>query len=133
MFTVLIVDDHSAIRLAVRELFESSLESITCGEAENGAEAVEKARELKPDLVVLDLSMPVMDGFETAKALRELYPAISLVMLTAHYMEATKQAATQAGILAVFSKHQDLSALIEHARTLLPSGKSVLRVHSAFG
>jgi CheY-like chemotaxis protein len=122
MFTVLIVDDHAAIRVAVRELFESSLESIICREAENGAVAIEKAREGQPDLVILDLSMPVMDGFETARALRKLFPAISLVMLTAHYMETTKQAAEQAGIFAVFSKHQDLSPLIEHARTLLPVG-----------
>ncbi len=118
MSTVLIVDDHAAVRLAVRELFESSLESIICGEAENGVEAVAKARVLKPDLIVLDLSMPVMDGFETAKALRQLFPAIPLVMLTAHYMETTKQAARQAGIPAVFSKHQDLSLLIEHARAV---------------
>jgi DNA-binding NarL/FixJ family response regulator len=118
MSTVLIVDDHAAIRIAVRELFESSLDSIICGEAESGAEAIAKARELKPDLVVLDLSMPVMDGFETAKALRQLFPAIPLVMLTAHYMETTKQAAQQVGILAVFSKHQDLSPLIAQARAV---------------
>ena len=118
MSTVLIVDDHAAVRVAVRELFESCLESIICGEAENGAEAILKTRELKPDLVVLDLSMPVMDGFETAKALRQLFPAIPVVMLTAHYMETTKQAAQQAGIRAVFSKLEDLSPLIAHARAV---------------
>jgi two-component system, NarL family, response regulator NreC len=118
MSIVLIVDDHAAVRLAVRELFESCLESITCGEAENGAEAILKTRELKPDLVVLDLSMPVVDGFETAKALRQLFPAIPVVMLTAHYMETTKQAAQQAGIRAVFSKQEDLSPLIAHARAV---------------
>ena len=117
MSTVLIVDDHAAVRIAIRELFESCLESIICGEAENGAEAIAKTRELKPDLVVLDLTMPVMDGFE-AKALRQLFPAIPIVMLTAHYMETTKQAAQQAGIRAVFSKHQDLSPLIAHARAV---------------
>jgi CheY-like chemotaxis protein len=84
--TVLIVDDHPAVRTAVRERFETSfLASIVCGEAENGADALLKAQQLKPDLIILDLSMPVMDGFEAAKALRRLFPAIQIVMLTAHY------------------------------------------------
>jgi DNA-binding NarL/FixJ family response regulator len=117
--TVLIVDDHPAVRTAVRERFETSfLASIVCGEAENGADALLKAQQLKPDLIILDLSMPVMDGFEAAKALRRLFPAIQIVMLTAHYMETTKQAAMLAGITEVFSKHQDLSPLIEHARAV---------------
>src|SRR5882762_11900361 len=65
--TVLIVDDHAAIRIAVRDLFESSLGPIVCGEAENGADALLKVEELHPDLIILDLSMPVMNGFEVAK------------------------------------------------------------------
>jgi DNA-binding NarL/FixJ family response regulator len=62
--------------------------------------------------------MPVMLGFEGAKALRRLFPAIQIVMLTAHYMEITKQASLLAGIPEVFSKHQDLSPLIAHARAV---------------
>ena len=62
--------------------------------------------------------MPVMDGFEAAKALRRLFPATQIVMLTAHYMETTKQAALLAGITEVFSKHQDLSPLIAQARAV---------------
>jgi two-component system, NarL family, invasion response regulator UvrY len=116
---VLIVDDHAAVRTAVRERFETSfLASVVCGEAENGADAIVKAQKLKPDLIVLDLSMPVMGGFEAARALRQLFPAIQIVMLTAHYLEVTKQAALLAGITEVFSKHQDLSPLISHARSV---------------
>lgn len=118
MHTILIVDDHAGIRAAVCELFHSALTSVICGEAENGAEAIEKARDLKPDLVVLDLSMPVMDGLETARVLHQLFPAIPIVMLTAHYMEGTKQAAQEVGIRAVFSKQQDLSPLVAHARDI---------------
>jgi CheY-like chemotaxis protein len=118
MPTVLIVDDHAGVRFAVRERFESSLTSIVCTEAESGADAIVMAQKRKPDLIVLDLSMPVMNGFEAAKALRRLFPAIPIVMLTAHYMETTKQAALLAGIPEVFSKHQDLSPLIAHARVL---------------
>ena len=119
MPTVLIVDDYAAVRTAVRERFENSfLASVVCGEAENGADAILKAQKLKPDLIILDLPMPVMDGFEAAKALRRLFPATQIVMLTAHYMETTKQAALLAGITEVFSKHQDLSPLIAQARAV---------------
>jgi DNA-binding NarL/FixJ family response regulator len=115
---VLIVDDHAAIRIAVRDLFESSLAPIVCGEAENGADALLKVEELHPDLIILDLSMPVMNGFEVAKILRDTLPAVPIFLLTAHYMEDTVQAALQMGIRAVFSKNQDLATLVMHARDL---------------
>jgi two-component system nitrate/nitrite response regulator NarL len=91
---------------------------VLCGEAENGADAIAKAQELKPDLIVLDLSMPVMNGFEAAKIFREVFPEIPIFMFTAHYMPATEQAALQVGIRAVFSKRQDLTALITQARAV---------------
>ena len=118
MPTILIVDDHATIRTAVRDLLESSLTSVVCREAENGVDAITKAHELKPDLIVLDLSMPVMNGFEAAKILRDLLPAIPIFMLTAHYMAETVQAALQVGIRAVFSKHQDLTPLVTQARAV---------------
>ncbi len=118
MPTVLIVDDHAAIRIAVRDLFESSLGPIVCGEAENGADALLKVEELHPDLIILDLSMPVMNGFEVAKILRDTLPAVPIFLLTAHYMEDTVQA-LQMGIRAVFSKNQDLATLVVHARDVL--------------
>jgi DNA-binding NarL/FixJ family response regulator len=62
--------------------------------------------------------MPRMHGFEGAKALRRLFPAIQIVLLTAHCMETTKQAALLAGIPEVFSKHQGLSPLIAHPRAV---------------
>ena len=87
-----------------------------CGEAENGADALLKVEELHPDLIILDLSMPVMNGFEVAKILRDTLPAVPLFLLTAHYMEDTVRAALQMGIRAVFSKNQDLATLVMHAR-----------------
>ena len=126
MSTILIVDDHAAIRTAVRDLFESRLESVKCGEAENGAEAIVKAQKLKPDLIVLDLSMPVMNGFEAAKVLQRILPTVPVFLLTAHYIEATKRAALEVGIRAVFSKHDDLAPLVTQARAVLePLGASV--------
>lgn len=64
---ILIVDDHDDVRKAIRRLLESRLEFEICGEAKDGAEAVAKSSELKPDVVILNLSMPIMNGFEAAR------------------------------------------------------------------
>jgi chemotaxis response regulator CheB len=81
--SVLIVDDNASIRQVLCELFEREVDSEVCGEAENGKEAIEKAQELRPDLIVLDLSMPVMNGFDAARVLKRLMPAVPLIMYSA--------------------------------------------------
>ena len=68
--TVLIMDDNAFVRYALCELFKREPDFEVCGEAENGKEAIEKAWELHPDLIVLDFSMPVMNGLEAARVLR---------------------------------------------------------------
>ena len=77
---VLIVDDNAFIRQALCELFKQEADFEVCGEAENGNEAIEKARELRPDLIVLDLSMPVMNGIDAARVLKKLMPAVPLII-----------------------------------------------------
>jgi DNA-binding NarL/FixJ family response regulator len=119
--TVLIVDDQAIVRAAVRDLFESHSGFEVCGEAENGADAIVKARALKPDLIILDLSMPLMNGFEAARTLRQILPAVPVFLLTAHHTGATEQAAFDVGIRAVFSKYQGLDPLIAQARVVLKS------------
>jgi DNA-binding NarL/FixJ family response regulator len=117
--TVLIVDDQAVVRAAVRDLFESHSGFEVCGEAENGADAIVKARALKPDLIILDLSMPLMNGFDAARTLRQILPDVPVFLLTAHHSEATKQAALDVGIRAVFSKYQGLDPIITRARAAL--------------
>ena len=70
MAKVLIVDDNAFLRHALCEIFKRESDFQVCGEAENGKEAIEKAWELHPDLIVLDLAMPVMNGLEAARVLR---------------------------------------------------------------
>src|SRR5690349_1374095 len=70
--TILIVDDNAHIRLALCELFKREADLEVCGEAGNGKEAIAKALELHPDLIVLDLSMPVMNGLDAARELKRL-------------------------------------------------------------
>jgi DNA-binding NarL/FixJ family response regulator len=123
--TILIVDDHAFVRAALRDLFETQSGFVVCSEAENGADAIVKARELKPDLIVLDLSMPVMNGLDAAKILRQILPEVPVLLLTAHHTRATEQAAFDVGIRAVFSKYQGLDPLIEHARAILAATSNV--------
>jgi DNA-binding NarL/FixJ family response regulator len=119
------VDDQAFVRAALRDLFETQSGFVACSEAENGADAIIKARELKPDLIVLDLSMPVMNGLDAAKILRQILPEVPVLLLTAHPTRATEQAAFDVGIRAVFSKYQGLDPLIEHARAILAATSNV--------
>jgi DNA-binding NarL/FixJ family response regulator len=115
---VLIVDDQAEDRGVLRRLFEAQTEFVVCGEAENGIEAVEKARELSPDLVVLDLSTRLINGLEAAQTLKQQTPGTPLFMLLRHYTVATEREALSRGICAVFAKDDDLTCLIPNARAV---------------
>jgi DNA-binding NarL/FixJ family response regulator len=80
---ILIVDDHVLTRTAIRSFLESHSFHV-CGEAEDGKEAIEKVVDLKPDLVLLDMSMPVMNGIKAAVEIRRVAPATKIVFLTNH-------------------------------------------------
>lgn len=79
---VLLVDDQPLFRRAIGTLIGEQPDFLVIGEAENGLEAVEKAHELSPDLIVMDVEMPVMDGVEAVRLIRDQMPAIKVVMLT---------------------------------------------------
>jgi DNA-binding NarL/FixJ family response regulator len=114
--SVLIVDDHEAIRRTLRVRIEALPEFSVCGEAVNGVDAVEKAQLLNPNLVILDFAMPDMNGLETATALRFMLPGTKLYLLTAHSNRELELAARDAGIDAVYSKYDDLSALFRRLK-----------------
>jgi DNA-binding NarL/FixJ family response regulator len=110
--SILIVDDHPAIRRALRVAFERQPGFTVCGEAEDGFDAISKAKKLAPDLVVLDLRMPVMDGLQAARELKRLFPQIPLMMLTCYHSSAAEQEALASGVTAVFSKPDGMQNLI---------------------
>ncbi|HUE44440.1 MAG TPA: response regulator transcription factor [Candidatus Sulfotelmatobacter sp.] len=114
--SVLIVDDHEAIRRTLRVRIEALAEFSVCGEAVNGVDAVEKAQLLNPNLVILDFAMPEMNGLEAATALRFMLPSTKLYLLTAHSNRELELAARDAGIDAVYSKYDDLSALFRRLK-----------------
>src|ERR1700726_2830844 len=82
MRRILIVDDSSMVRSSLRSWFENSSEWQVCGEAENGKVAVEKVEELHPDVVILDLQMPVMNGLEAAREIKRLSPTTAIIIFT---------------------------------------------------
>jgi DNA-binding NarL/FixJ family response regulator len=117
--TVLIADDNRSIRRGLRELFQTSEDFDVCGDAENGKEAVEKAQELYPDLILLDLSMPVMNGLDAARILKRVMPEVPVLMYSAYDDSLTEKEARSAGVSALVSKSERLSVLLDKARSLV--------------
>jgi DNA-binding NarL/FixJ family response regulator len=115
---VLVVDDSPAVRRIVRILFEDDTAFEVCGEAENGREGIEKAQELFPDLIVMDLSMPVMNGPDATRAIRRIMPNVPILLLSGHSDLLTVNEARSVGISVVVSK-TELSMLVEAARAVL--------------
>jgi two-component system, NarL family, nitrate/nitrite response regulator NarL len=120
MSTVLIVDDYPTIRKALRSLLEK-LCSVVCIEASNGFDAIAKAEESRPDLIILDLGMPEMNGFEAATVLQKTMPQVPVFMFTSHQSRDVKSQAASVGIRAVFSKDTvtDINALVAQVSELL--------------
>jgi DNA-binding NarL/FixJ family response regulator len=116
---ILVVDDNAAIRQALCRLFTSEADFDVCGEAENGQDAIEKAQALHPDLIVMDLSMPVMNGLDAARALKTLMPTVPVVMFSEYSDAFSDEEARSAGISALVLKSEDVSVLIGKARALL--------------
>ena len=117
--TILIVDDNSHIRQTLCEQFQRESDFEVCGEAENGKEAIAKALELHPDLIVLDLSMPVMNGLDAARELKRLMPTVPLIMYSAFGDTFMEQQARLIGISELVSKSQPAVILVRKARSLL--------------
>jgi DNA-binding NarL/FixJ family response regulator len=116
--SILIVDDNAAIRRSLTTLLQQEPSWKVVGEAENGAEGIAKARELQPRLIVLDLSMPVMNGLEAARELSQLLPRVPILMLTNYADCGLENSALAAGVRRVHSKN-DINTLTHSIRDLL--------------
>jgi len=118
MSTVLIVDDCPAVRKTLRSLLEK-LSSVVCTEAANGLDAIAMTEVSCPDLIILDLGMPGMNGFTAATVLRERKPQVPLLMFTSHDSNEVESQAASVGIRAVFSKYTGINALLAQVSELL--------------
>ncbi len=118
MKCILIVDDNAMVRRSMRRLLESDSIWRVGGEAANGFDAIAKAQQLHPDLIVLDMSMPIMNGFDTARELKKLMPDVPLLMFTALAGADMENEAVKAGVTSIISK-QDPAPLVDSMKRLL--------------
>ena len=118
MLAVLIVDDDHALRTALRTLFEERSGFGNCVEAANASEALDKSKQIAPNLAIVGFSRPEMNGLQLARQLKAREPALPIFMLTADYDVDIEKEALAVGITAVFSKLDDLTTLIANARAV---------------
>jgi DNA-binding NarL/FixJ family response regulator len=115
---ILIVDDSSAVRNAVRSFLEESGFEV-CGEAVDGLDAIQKAKHLNPDLIILDFAMPRMNGIEAAMILKQILPETPILLLTSHSAAMQDRGALLKDIDAVVPKDGGLSVLLRYIEMLV--------------
>ena len=116
---IVVVDDESSIRRGLKIRLDTESDLRVVGATATGAQAVELVRALQPDLVLMDVRLPGMDGFDATAALRRAFPSIPVVMLTLYDDTATRQQARDAGAAALVSKHDGDAALLRVLREQL--------------
>lgn len=110
---LLIVDDVNQVRQDLRLLLDLSGNVEVVGEAANGLEAIRKAEALEPEVILMDLEMPVLNGYEAAKQIKQRQPACRIIALTVHDYALARQKAHQARIDAFFIKGEPMDDLIK--------------------
>jgi DNA-binding NarL/FixJ family response regulator len=102
--TVLLVDDHPLFRKGVRSVLEQYRDVYVVGEASNGLEAVLYARTLRPDVIVMDVNMPDMDGVQATRLIKHDFPSITIIGLSVNESRVVKEALLQAGAVTYLQK-----------------------------
>ena len=115
---ILLVDDNGLTRSLIRAFLESQPKVEVCGEASNGAEGLEKGLELKPDLVVLDFSMPRINGLQAAFMFHKIAPHTPIILFTLFKDEILDRLARVAGVASVVSKADELTVLSDEVQRL---------------
>jgi DNA-binding NarL/FixJ family response regulator len=115
---IVIADDHAFVRRGIRATLEERQGWLVCGEATNGQEAVDLVLNLQPDLVVLDISMPVMNGFQASKTIRHSLPKAKIIILSVHDSPNAQQEALKAGADAYIIKSSEPSKLFKAIESL---------------
>jgi len=118
MCKILIADDSDLFRHSLRSCLEQNPHLTVCAEATNGAAAVEKFKELHPDVVILDWQMPVMDGLEAARHIARITPSVTMALFTMHSGNQLTKQAEAAGIQRVFAKGDRFDTLSDWLSTV---------------
>lgn len=123
MIKVLLADDHSIVRAGLRRIVEESGDVTVVAEAADGREALRKIHESKPDVAVLDISMPGLDGLEVVTELRSLFPKLPVLILTMHEEEQYVIRAFGAGAMGYITKRSAPEQLVSAIRKLYAGGR----------
>jgi DNA-binding NarL/FixJ family response regulator len=116
---LLIVDDHDLMRKSTQIMLEGELDLEVIGEAVNGRQALELCRQLRPDVVLMDVRMPEMDGLTATREIKKEMPAISILMVSAYESEDYRREAASAGATDYILKDADRHELLEAVRAAL--------------
>ena len=127
MAGILIVDDNPRMRSLLRMFVETQTSFTVCGEAENGAEAIQRAKELEPNLILLDLSMPVMGGAEAAPVIKRMMPGTKIVLFSMHVGNGLRSLAATIGVDLALSKSDGVTQLGEHLKASLAPDVPLVR------
>ena len=133
-YRVLVADDHAVVRHGLRVLLEAQPGLQVCGEASTGMEAVDYVKKQKPDLLVLDLTMPDMNGLEVMRAIRGESPSTDVLVLTMHFSEELAREMLRCGALGYVLKSDadtELLAAVDHVRHHQPFFTSQLAISMA--
>src|ERR1700688_1875008 len=115
---ILVADDHELVRRGIRGLLCARRGWTVVGEAMNGREAIEKARRLKPDVAILDISMPDLDGLQATRQIREAVPTIEVVVLTMHESDQMVRRVLDAGALGYVLKSELATQLVKAVKNV---------------
>ena len=116
---ILIADDSETVRTIIRTFLESQAGFEVCGEAVDGVDAIEKAKTLKPDLIILDLAMPRINGAAAASILKAMMPDVPIILFTMYDDAVGKSLASAIGVDVVLSKPDGISQMAGHVQHLL--------------
>ena len=123
---IILADDHTLVRQGIKKILEENPDLEVIGEAADGQEAVNLLKKLQPDLVILDIQMPRMNGLEAAKMIRERCPAIKILILTMHKEDEYFRQAREIGVQGFVFK-QDVDLVLLSAVKAICSGKAFVK------
>ena len=122
MSRVLVVDDHAFIRRGVQSILHAFPEWELCGEADNGADAVRLSEALKPEVIIKDISMPVLNGIEATRAIHKNHPETKVILLTLHDNDELVRSAFRAGARGYLLKIDAEKELVQALREVVREG-----------